>query len=99
MIFDLPQDFGAVLADIPLGHRQTANGLAAGHGARRCEHGFATVFEDAATGAVIARFADTLEHIVTHPSSCRWAGSAGNHVYLIALEGQPNDQAKAEAQA
>ncbi len=48
-----------------------------------------TVIEDAATGQVIARFPHPLEHISTHPPSRQWAGSAGNHVYLIALEGEP----------
>ena len=46
-----------------------------------------TVIEDAATGKVIARFPIALRHIITHPSSRHWAGSAGNHVYIISLEG------------
>ena len=50
------------------------------------------MIEDAATGQVIARFPHALEHIITHPSSRQWAGSAGNHVYLIALEGVDRDE-------
>jgi WD40 repeat protein len=39
----------------------------------------------AAGGAPIARFPAKLRHIVTHSSARLWAGSAGNHVYLIKL--------------
>jgi WD40 repeat protein len=46
-----------------------------------------TVIEDTVTGQVVARFPIALQHITTQPSSCQWAGSAGNHLCLIALEG------------
>lgn len=49
--------------------------------------GVETVIEDAASGKVIAIFPHAFEHIVTHWSSCQWAGSVGNHLYIITLEG------------
>ncbi len=48
-----------------------------------------SVIEDAATGQVIARFPHALEIIASHPASRKWAGSVSNHVFIIALEGQP----------
>ena len=56
---------------------------------RMMARGLETVIEDAASGQVIAWFPYALERIFTHPSSRQWAGPAGNHVYFIALEGQP----------
>ena len=50
------------------------------------------MIEEAATGQVIARFPHALKHIITHPSSRQWAGSACNHGYLIALEGVDHDE-------
>jgi len=48
-----------------------------------------TVIEPARSGDPIAWFPAAIEHITTHPSGRSWAGSAGNHVYLIELEGKP----------
>ena len=54
---------------------------------RAITRGLETVIDDTATAQVTTRFPQALEHIITHPSSRQWAGSAGNHLYLIALEG------------
>ena len=35
----------------------------------------------------LAYFSMSLEHIITHPNGRLWAGSSGNHVYIITLEG------------
>ena len=32
-------------------------------------------------------YAVKLKRFITHPSSRQWAGPAGNHLYIIALEG------------
>ncbi len=48
-----------------------------------------TVIEPAAAGGPIAWFSDALNNITTHPSGRIWAGSVGNHVYIIQLEGEP----------
>ena len=68
---------------------------------RALVRGSETVIEDAVTSRVIARLPQALERIVSRPSSRQWAGFAGNHLYVIALEGQAgaNDQVKAEADA
>ena len=46
-----------------------------------------TVIERASDGQAIAWFPVALEHIATHPSGRVWAGSAGNRLYLIRLDG------------
>jgi hypothetical protein len=46
-----------------------------------------TVIEDAATGAVVARFPESLACIVTHPSGRSWAGGVGSYVCILRLEG------------
>jgi hypothetical protein len=49
--------------------------------------GLETKIRDSTT-VEFARFPIALEHIIRHPSARQWAGSVGNHVYLITLEGQ-----------
>ena len=56
---------------------------------RALERSGETVIEDARTGAPIAVFPIALKHITTHPSGRQWAGAVSNHVYLLALEGDP----------
>ncbi len=53
-----------------------------------------TVIQPAAAGGPIAWFSDALSDITTHPSGRIWAGSVGNHVCIIQLEGEayPNPQ-------
>jgi WD40 repeat protein len=46
-----------------------------------------TVVEESATGKPIAWFPIALDHITTHPTGRCWAGTSGNHVYLLQLEG------------
>jgi hypothetical protein len=48
-----------------------------------------TVIEPAAGGDPVAWFPDDLENITTHPSGRIWAGSAGHHLDIIQLEGEP----------
>ncbi len=48
-----------------------------------------TVIEHAGTGQPIASFPVALEHITVQPGGHTWAGSVGNGVYLLTLEGQP----------
>jgi WD40 repeat protein len=55
---------------------------------RALNRGNETVIAPAAGGEPIAWFPAALLHISTHPSGCRWAGSVGNHVYIIELEGE-----------
>ena len=49
-----------------------------------------TVIEPASGGEAVAWFPAALEHLTTHPSGRIWAGSVGNHLYLIRLEGDPD---------
>jgi WD40 repeat protein len=56
---------------------------------RAHSEGSETVITRAATGYEIAWFPDALEHLDPHPSSSQWAGSVGNHLFIIALECQP----------
>ena len=46
-----------------------------------------SAIENSATGQIVARFADPLWHIRTHPSGGVWAGFVSKHTFLIALEG------------
>jgi WD40 repeat protein len=48
-----------------------------------------TVIEPAAGGEPVAWFPDALVNITTHPSGRIWAGSVGNHLFIIQLEGEP----------
>jgi WD40 repeat protein len=48
-----------------------------------------TVIESSAGSEPVAWFPVPLGHIATHPSGRVWAGSVGNHLYLISLEGTP----------
>jgi len=59
---------------------------------RAVDRGLEIVIEPASGGDPIAWFPAALEHITTSPSGRRWAGSVGNHVYLIELEGKPKDR-------
>jgi hypothetical protein len=54
---------------------------------RARRRGLETVIERASDGQAVALFPAALGHIATHPSGRVWAGSAGNHLYLIRLEG------------
>ncbi|MGA8351711.1 MAG: hypothetical protein WB773_28235, partial [Isosphaeraceae bacterium] len=49
-----------------------------------------TVIEPASSGEAVAWFPVGLTHRATHPSGRIWAGSVGNHLYLIRLEGGPD---------
>jgi len=49
-----------------------------------------TVIEPASGGEAVAWFPAALLHHATHPSGRIWAGSVGNHLYLIRLEGGPD---------
>jgi WD40 repeat protein len=46
-----------------------------------------TAIAAALTGEPVAWFPRALENIATHPSGRLWAGTAGNHLCLFALEG------------
>jgi hypothetical protein len=48
-----------------------------------------TAIEPTSGGDPIAWFPAALERITTNPNGRIWAGSVGNHVYLIKLEGDP----------
>jgi WD40 repeat protein len=58
---------------------------------RAVSRGQETVIERANDGQAVAWFPAALEHIATHPSGRVWAGSVGNHLYLIRLEGAEED--------
>ncbi len=49
-----------------------------------------TVIEPASGGEAVAWFPAALEHHATHFAGRIWAGSVGNHLYLIRLEGDPD---------
>ena len=49
-----------------------------------------TVIEPASGGEAVACFPAAMYPIATHPSGRIWAGSVGNHLYLIRLEGDPD---------
>ena len=51
------------------------------------KRGLESVIEPAAGSDPIAWFAARLVNIATHPSGRSWAGSVGNHLYIIRLEG------------
>ena len=57
---------------------------------RAMSRNWETVIEPASGGEAIAWFPAALEHHATHPSGRIWAGSVGNHLYLIRLEGDPD---------
>jgi WD40 repeat protein len=54
---------------------------------RAMTRGLETVIEPAVGGPAIAWFSVALENITTHPSGRIWAGTVGNHLYMIQLEG------------
>jgi hypothetical protein len=49
-----------------------------------------TVIERASGDEAVAWFPAQLENLATHPSGRIWAGSMGNHLYVIRLEGEPH---------
>ena len=51
-----------------------------------------TVIEPAGGGEAVAWFPAAMNPIATHPSGRIWAGSVGNHLYLIRLEGEPDSK-------
>ena len=55
---------------------------------RTVSPGLETVIERTRGGDPIAWFPAVLERIATGPSGRSWTGAAGNHVYLIELEGE-----------
>ena len=57
---------------------------------RALSRGVETVVERADGGQAVACFPISLAHITTHPNGRTWAGSSGNHVYIITLEGDPS---------
>ena len=56
---------------------------------RAIARGQETVIEPAAGGDPVARFPVPLNSLTTDPNGRTWAGSAGNHLYIITLEGNP----------
>ena len=54
---------------------------------RALARGQETVVERVDGRQPIAWFPIALGHIITHPSGRTWAGAAGNHLYIITLEG------------
>jgi WD40 repeat protein len=48
-----------------------------------------TAIVPAARGEPVAWFPIALYYITTHPSGRIWAGSVGNYIYIIQLEGNP----------
>jgi hypothetical protein len=46
------------------------------------------MIEPATGGDPVAWLPAALEHLTTHPSGRIWAGSVGDHLYLIQLEGE-----------
>jgi len=56
---------------------------------RALSRGLETVVEDSATGQMVAQFPIALHELVAHPTSLQWSGAAGNHIYILALEGEP----------
>jgi WD40 repeat protein len=51
--------------------------------------GLETVIEPKSGGQPVAWFSPAMCNISTHPSGRVWAGSVGNHLYIIELEGGP----------
>ena len=49
-----------------------------------------TAIEPASGGEAVAWFPAALTRLATHPAGRIWAGSVGNHLYLIRLEGDPD---------
>jgi WD40 repeat protein len=56
---------------------------------RALARGQQTIIEQAGTRQPIAWFPVALPLITTHPDGRNWAGSVGNHVYILTLEGEP----------
>jgi hypothetical protein len=56
---------------------------------RALRRGLETVIEPAVGGEPIASFPVAQRNLVAHPSGRIWAGSVGNHLYIIRLEGEP----------
>jgi WD40 repeat protein len=82
---------GTCLEVIPW--RTDVNAIAAGGRANLCEalvRGLEMVIADVGAGEVAACFPVALDCISSHPGAHRWAGCAGSHLYVIALEGKPN---------
>ena len=68
--------------------------IAAGHSLfpyRAFSRGPETIVETADDGRAIAWFPAPLYHITTRPTGCHWAGSKGNHLYVIGLESKKPD--------
>ncbi len=57
---------------------------------RTMSRNWETVIEPAGGGEAVAWFPTELGNLTTHPSGRILAGSVGNHVYLIRLEGEPH---------
>ncbi len=57
---------------------------------RALTRGLETVLVSKGGGEAIAWFSPALSTFSTHPSGRIWAGSVGNHLYLIRLEGGPD---------
>jgi len=73
-------------------HPGTSDALSVAEGP--AEHPFAvfvrgleTDVEDVRQGKVIAGFHVNIEHITTHPTGVIWAGTIGNHLAFLKLEG------------
>jgi len=60
---------------------------ASGPAWRALARGPDTVIESTTGGGPVARFPESLEHIIAHRGGRSWAGAKANHVYLITLEG------------
>jgi hypothetical protein len=58
-----------------------------------------TVIEPSIGNEAVAWFPINLNHISTHPSGRVWAGSEGNDLYIIKLEGGPDLGPTGEKQA
>jgi WD40 repeat protein len=71
-------------AETVRGRREFLSGIAS--------RGAETAITPIATGEAIAWFPVALNNIATHPSDRIWAGSVGNHLYIIQLVGKPKCQ-------
>jgi len=59
---------------------------------RAVRRGLETVIEPGRGGDTIAWFPAALKPIATNPACRSWAGSRGSHLYIIELEGTPEDR-------
>ena len=64
-----------------------ATGRAARLRWRALAQGLETVIKEVSTGTPIAWFPMELRYTMPSPGGPSWAGSAGNHLYIIKLEG------------